>query len=184
MKIKHIIFALTCGLALTAGPVSWAESSYKKQGSYDSFQAYSLKHQRYVGGAIISTLSGFGIGHAIQGRYWERGWIFTLGGTLAWGGFVYFAYSFFDEFFLKDTITSALNKEEVSWFNDDAKTMAGWALACLVAYVGVRVWETVDAWTFPSHYRVSERSPVELSPLYAMNKRGPDHFGLSLKYKF
>lgn len=27
----------------------------------------------------MGTVVGFGSGHAIQGRYWEKGWIFTAG---------------------------------------------------------------------------------------------------------
>src|SRR5215211_7901978 len=34
---------------------------------------------KYVGGGITATALGWGIGHAIQGRWLDRGWIFTLG---------------------------------------------------------------------------------------------------------
>lgn len=32
---------------------------------------------RYVTGGVLSLYPGFGIGHAVQGRWAERGWIFT-----------------------------------------------------------------------------------------------------------
>lgn len=35
----------------------------------------------YVIGGIVGTYPGFGLGHAIQGRWLDRGWIFTLGET-------------------------------------------------------------------------------------------------------
>lgn len=33
----------------------------------------------HIGGAIASLFFGFGIGQAVQGRYGDTGWIFTLG---------------------------------------------------------------------------------------------------------
>lgn len=37
-----------------------------------------ISHAQYARGATVGTIFGFGIGHEIQGRYKERGWIFTL----------------------------------------------------------------------------------------------------------
>jgi hypothetical protein len=42
---------------------------------------------QWIGGGVASILVGFGVGQAVQGRWGERGWIFTLGdaalGTVA-----------------------------------------------------------------------------------------------------
>lgn len=38
---------------------------------------YEVQPVKIVGG-VVGTLIGFGTGHIIQGRYWERGWIFTI----------------------------------------------------------------------------------------------------------
>ena len=46
-----------------------------------------VSNARYYGGAIPGSILGFGIGHAIQGRYKEKGWIFTLLEGGAVGGF-------------------------------------------------------------------------------------------------
>lgn len=35
----------------------------------------------YVGGAAVAVFFGFGLGQAVQGRWGEEGWIFTLGET-------------------------------------------------------------------------------------------------------
>src|SRR4051812_36567936 len=34
---------------------------------------------RYISGGAVGSIFGFGIGHAIQGRYSEKGWIFAVG---------------------------------------------------------------------------------------------------------
>lgn len=41
----------------------------------------------YVFGGLVGSIAGFGIGHAVQGRYTDMGWIFTAGegvGILTW----------------------------------------------------------------------------------------------------
>ena len=37
---------------------------------------------------IASIFPGFGLGHALQGRWLDKGWIFTTGGILTAGGFL------------------------------------------------------------------------------------------------
>ena len=36
-----------------------------------------MSHSQYVTGGVLGSIFGLGIGHAVQGRYSERGWIFT-----------------------------------------------------------------------------------------------------------
>ncbi len=41
----------------------------------------------YVFGGLVGSIAGFGIGHAVQGRYAKIGWAFTVGegvGILSW----------------------------------------------------------------------------------------------------
>lgn len=44
---------------------------------------------QYIGGGAVGTFVGFGIGHAIQGRYQEAGWIFTTAEIASLGLIVY-----------------------------------------------------------------------------------------------
>lgn len=37
----------------------------------------SMSRSQYITGGILGSAFGFGIGHAIQGRYVDKGWIFT-----------------------------------------------------------------------------------------------------------
>jgi len=43
-----------------------------------------MSHEQYHRGAFVGTLLGFGIGHAMQNRYANKGWIFTMleGGSI------------------------------------------------------------------------------------------------------
>ena len=65
MKIKMFVFSLTCLLFVSGLRADKMESSTMSQG-------------QYVGGGIASIFLPFGIGQAIQGRYKETGWIFTV----------------------------------------------------------------------------------------------------------
>ena len=39
----------------------------------------TVSKTNYYAGGALSILPGFGIGHAVQGRWREKGWIFTAG---------------------------------------------------------------------------------------------------------
>lgn len=99
-----------------------------------------ISQTQYVLGGIFGTYPGFGIGHAIQGRYTEKGWIFTageLGSVVAlaagiadcWNGHGYYSCN------------------------------GGLAFAGLAGYIGFRIWEIVDVWTTP---REQNREYIEL----------------------
>src|SRR5512140_558304 len=40
---------------------------------------------RYLGGGMAAVFFGFGVGHAVQGRWLDQGWIFTFGEPAAFG---------------------------------------------------------------------------------------------------
>ena len=170
MKIKHSIFALACGLTLTAGQASHAESSLNNERISDYSSHITIANARYIAGGVTSIMPGLGVGHAVQGRYMEKGWIFTLGQLgFLWGLWYFFVSGLDDD--------SGDTKKAMSI--GERMTMT----AFMFGLVGMKIWEMADAW-IPSLYKKVSESPVELSPLYAVNKRGRDHFGLSLKYKF
>jgi hypothetical protein len=93
----------------------------------------------YYAGGAVGTLIGYGIGHAIQGRYKEMGWIFTVGegaglivlsGGLAW------------------MVNSV--PENTKWKNsklsDSSKGSIALAAIGTAVLVGFRIWEIVDVW--------------------------------------
>ena len=93
-----------------------------------------ISQARYITGGILGTYPiGFGVGHAIQGRWTTKGWIFTAGelGTLA------LAYS---------GLISCLRSDGCSNSSSNAVVVGA------LGFIGLRIWEIVDVWaTPPSH---------------------------------
>ncbi|MEZ4363748.1 MAG: hypothetical protein R3B48_26455 [Kofleriaceae bacterium] len=97
-----------------------------------------LSTGRYVTGGVISSMYGFGIGHIIQGRWAERGWIFTVGETVG-----------------AALLISGVEDYVSSWSVDHAPTERQHRHANrkivggLFTLLGFRVVEIVDAWATP-----------------------------------
>ena len=134
--------------------------------SYDGSK--SLSNGQYIGGGVASIFLGAGIGHAIQGRWMEKGWIFTVGGLVT--GIGYVASSTL--FAVKSYETKTLDKGT-----------GGVALAFLLAHLGLRVWELIDVWMLPSNYTVVKESPFQIKPLAFYDQENLN-LGLSLNYTF
>ena len=130
-----------------------------------------------LGGYNIPT---FGIGHAIQGRYMSRGWIFTAGELFSLGVGVYFILSLSRN--LGDTMSFSQFLDFPHAVNTDTELAVSGMIISAFSLLGFMIWEAIDVWLLPSHIKVSN-SPFELSPALMASgfERG---FGLSLKYKF
>ena len=92
-----------------------------------------MTHAQYEAGKILSILPG-GIGHAAQGRWFERGWIFAAGIPLTMSAF-----------FVSASIASVWDSKLVS---------KGAGAALLIAGAGLHVWGIADAWRPPPHYKI------------------------------
>lgn len=88
---------------------------------------------RYVLSGILGTYPGFGLGHAIQSRYLEKGWIFTAGE----GGFAVLGIVG-----LAECGTSAALFSTNSC-NSNSKLLAGMA-----GFLVFKVWEIIDVWSY------------------------------------
>lgn len=116
---------------------------------------YSLEERRilekgeisqgaYIGGGVVGTVLGLGIGHAIQGRYGEKGWIFTVGEIATATLFSIGATNCITETFSSlGTSTSSCN---------DGLMAVG-----LAGLAGFRVWELVDVWAAPASHNEEVR---------------------------
>ncbi len=89
---------------------------------------------QYVTGGIVGSSVGFGIGHAIQGRYGDRGWIFTLGKSVGLGLSIAGVAGLSD--------SNCLNNDDIECESDDL-TLTGVGYAMMI---GVHIWEVVDVW--------------------------------------
>ena len=92
---------------------------------------------RYISGGVVGSIFGFGIGHAIQGTYAKRGWIFTVGELAA----------------LTVMVASVKNcrteYDSYGYKTDRCDSNAGAVVVGLVGLIGFHVWEVVDLWVTP-----------------------------------
>jgi hypothetical protein len=102
----------------------------------------------YVAGGVLGTLLlPFGIGQAVQGRYSDTGWIFTVGEVgsvvliFAGAGSTFYTYS-------------ATGGYTASYSSINALAIAG-----AIGLVGFRLAEIIDLWAGPpAHNRAYERA--------------------------
>lgn len=92
---------------------------------------------RYITGGILSYVVGFGIGHAVQGRWNDQGWVFTAGESASMVAIIY-------------GIAQMSGRHGFDQGPDQRQRRGeNYLVAGLVGLVGFRVWEVVDAWVAP-----------------------------------
>lgn len=130
-----------------------------------------MSHEQYHQGAFVGTLFGFGIGHAIQNRYTNKGWIFTMleGSSVS---------CFIVAEIIKQTSPSGTPRSP----NLPAMiAVTLWYLGGAVSLVGFKIWESIDLWaTPPSRDMIEERSlkgKLSISPILS-----PSFVGFSLLF--
>ncbi len=121
---------------------------------------------RYVTGGVIGSVIGFGIGHAIQGRYGsDRGWIFTTGEA---AGFT-LAIAGIGRQSCTDTTSYNYNS------NCDRSSANSLIAVGFLTMLGFHVWEVVDLW--------AGATPVD-SQTEAFIIPNTDAPGVGLSYRF
>jgi hypothetical protein len=137
----------------------------------------------HIGGGVAGAVLGFGIGQALQGRWAERGWVFTLGETaatvaLVWGG---------------TRIATHCPGRDATGCGDRG---VGLAMGGAMALAAFRAWATLDAFIVPPAHnrevsalrrRVGLRAgtgPQALVLPYVAPARAGDGFvgGMSLRF--
>ncbi len=116
-----------------------------------------ISQGEHVGGAIVSLFFGFGLGQAVQGRWSEKGYIFTLGEGASMGLFIWGMVEGFGACF-----------EGCSESREDrAVLLLGVGLVGLAVF---RTWEIVDAFMGPASHNRKLRSlqfRLGMQPTYA-----------------
>ncbi len=126
---------------------------------------------KYITGGILGTVVGFGIGHGVQGRYKNKGLIFTIAEAVGLG-------------VVTIGLGQCANNLDVdgkrTW---DCTPQAGQILAGYAVAVGFHIWEIVDVWTGATP--VEDAPKVEEAPKAAMflnpDPRAP---GLGVAFRF
>lgn len=85
-------------------------------------------------GAFTGTLFGFGLGHAIQGRYSNNGWKWTLGEI---GGIAAMAVAH-NEYCTSKALPDG------NYESNCENALPGFSI---LAFLGFRVWQSVDLWS-------------------------------------
>jgi hypothetical protein len=88
-----------------------------------------------IGSITASVVLGLGTGQAIQGRWLERGWIFTVGEVASVG-----------------LAAVAASESDLNVNLTDAMAFVGWS-----SFVGLHVWEVVDAASAPERHNCRVR---------------------------
>ena len=83
--VSHTAFALSNSESISNHYLnSISANSLLANNEYSSeTRVKTISQGRYIGGGVASIFLGFGIGHAIQGRWKERGWIHTTTQSIA-----------------------------------------------------------------------------------------------------
>lgn len=91
---------------------------------------------RYGIGGVLGIYPGFGLGHAVQGRWLERGWMMTAGELVS--GVV--------------ALHGAVTCGTVALLSS-SKQSSGCDRAAVGAFsfLAFRIWETIDVWATPLH---------------------------------
>jgi hypothetical protein len=91
----------------------------------------------HIGGGVAALFLGFGIGHAVQGRWGDRGWIFTLGETASIGVMIY-------------GVTRAASCVSDELGGGCGSSGLGLIAGGAIALTGFHLWETIDAFVAPA----------------------------------
>jgi hypothetical protein len=106
-----------------------------------------LSTGRYVTGGVIGSAIGFGIGHAIQGRYIPLGLIFTLGEGAG----------------LAAAIADSKASTTTGVFTSTRTNFGTAGVIGLIVLGGLHVWEIVDVWVTGNELRRHEPAPKHAS---------------------
>lgn len=102
-----------------------------------TFEIGLLGNTRYITGGILGTLPGFGLGHTIQGRWKDRGWIFTVGELASLSVFYYSGLSC-----LGEGVSNSISRGT----NDGSSGSCYLANVAFAGFIGFKIWEIVDLW--------------------------------------
>ena len=108
---------------------------------------------RYITGGILAYGVGFGVGHAVQGRWSDQGWIYTVGESASLIAIMYGLTQLADG---RNNFDGTYQDD----YQENQRDRRGrnYALAGIVGLVGFRIWEVVDAWAAPPFHNRKVRA--------------------------
>ena len=137
----------------------------------------TISQGQYMGGGVASIFLGFGVGHAIQGRWKERGWIHTVVQSV----------SLITSLGVVFVGLSTMGSPSAP---GGGMTLVGgpvWGPVGIIAsfvLTGSKIWEVVDVWMLPDSVRIiSSSRKTGTSSLYSYEPR-VNVPGVSLQWQF
>ncbi len=97
-----------------------------------------------IGGTLAAGFIGFGVGQGIEGRYGERGWIFTVADSVS-------SMAMFTGLLAIAGGSSERSHDQVAY---------GLALGGAAVYLGSRVWQIIDAAVAPAAHNERYRAAL------------------------
>lgn len=116
------------------------------QEDLDILRIGPISDGQYIAGGLLGIYPGLGIGHAVQGRWLQKGWIFTVGESVS----------------AAVAVVGALRC--IGYERCDNTLL----LAGVVGLYGFKIWEIFDVWWTPRgwndrYYQLRRRPSDELS---------------------
>jgi len=108
-----------------------------------------LSTGRYVGGGLLGTWMGFGVGHAIQGRYGESGLIFTLGQSAGLAMLVAGVINVAGPSTCFEQRTARRTRFVCVDDSRNENLWIGSMITGAIVLTGLRIWEIADLWITP-----------------------------------
>lgn len=149
----RILIVLFCFFSLNLGAETLIYEAQKKginltEKDQEILEVGEISQTRYIIGGILGTYPiGLGIGHAVQGRWSQKGWIFTAGELGSIGVLLVGALGCVD-----DEAENGFNgKDDCSDLNK-ALIVTG-----AIGFIGFRIWEAVDVWAAPPSHNKKVR---------------------------
>jgi hypothetical protein len=120
-----------------------------------------------IGGSVAGLTLGFGTGHLIEGRWRERGWIFTVGEGLTVG-----------------VMAATCGPAVVGLIFGDPNIGAVGFLASAAVFGGLRIWEAEDVIAGPRRHNARVRAAQQrmLVPVIAPRPEGGMTAGLAMNF--
>ena len=150
VSLKYILWALVLLL-----PCSLTTAATKTD---TSKQRKKISNSRYTVGGIAAIIPGLGIGHAIQGRWMEGGWIFTASQLGAAAIIAYATTNCLDE--------RGRDRNLGRCFEDGTKRAIGMTAYAII--FGFRIAEIVHVWKIDHDKYEIVAKPKEQTSTYSL----------------